>query len=251
MIKTATEITKIATACRMVSQTLDMITPFVKPGTTTDMLNERCHNFITQTLGARPASLNYRGFPKSICTSVNHVICHGIPGDKILKNGDILNIDITIEHDGYHGDSARMYYVGTPSILAKRLVETTHTCLQYGIAAAQPGNTLGDIGHAIEEHAKSEHFSVVEEYCGHGIGKTLHEDPQVLHYGKPGTGEILRPGMVFTIEPMINAGKRQSKLLPDGWTVVTRDRSLSAQWEHTILITDSGNQILTHTLDDA
>jgi len=249
MIKTAMEIAKITTACQMVSKTLDMITPFVKPGVTTDSLNQRCHDYITQTLGARPASLNYRGFPKSICTSVNHVICHGIPGDKILKDGDILNIDITIEYDGYHGDSARMYHVGTPSILAQRLVETTHACLQHGIAAALPGNTLGDIGHAIEQHAKKEHFSVVEEYCGHGIGKTLHEDPQVLHYGKPGTGETLRPGMVFTIEPMINAGKRHSKLLPDGWTVVTKDRSLSAQWEHTIVITDSGNQILTQTQD--
>ena len=249
MIKTATEIEKIATACQMVAKTLDMITPFVQAGVSTDALNQRCHEFITNTLGARPASLHYRGFPKSICTSVNHVICHGIPGEKILKEGDILNIDITIEYDGYHGDSARMYYVGAPSILAKRLVETTHQCLMRGIEVALPGNTLGDIGHAIEQHAKSEHFSVVEEYCGHGIGKTLHEDPQVLHYGRAGTGARLKPGMVFTIEPMINAGKRHSKLLSDGWTVVTKDRSLSAQWEHTIVITESGNRILTQTAD--
>jgi methionyl aminopeptidase len=245
MIKTKTEIEKIRKASQMVGQTLEMLNEHIKPGITTDEINSLCHEYITKTLGATPACLNYKGFPKSICTSVNHVICHGIPGDKKLKDGDILNVDITIEHDGYHGDSAKMFLIGKPTILGERLVKVTKECLDLGIAAAKPGNRLGDIGYAISQHAAKHNFSVVEEYCGHGIGKTLHEEPQVLHYGRPGTGLEIKEGMVFTIEPMINAGKKQNKILADGWTVVTRDKSLSAQWEHTIAITDSGAEILT------
>ena len=229
----------------MVAETLEMLTPHVKPGVETEHLDNICHEYITKTLGAKPASLNYKGYPKSICTSINHVICHGIPSTKKLKNGDILNVDITIEHDGYHGDSAKMFYVGEPTILAKRLVTVTRECLFLGIEQAIPGNTLGDIGAAIQQHAEKHNFSVVEEYCGHGIGKTLHEEPQILHYGKAGSGQIIEEGMVFTIEPMINAGKKQNKVLSDGWTVVTRDKSLSAQWEHTLVITKNGNEILT------
>lgn len=245
MIKTPEEITKIATACQIVARTLEMIEEHVKPGITTNELNDICHDFITKECGAVPASLNYRGFPKSICTSLNHVVCHGIPNDRKLKKGDIINIDITARKDGYHGDSARMFVVGEASILANRLIKVTQECLYLAIKQAVIGNTLGDIGHAIETHAHNNYFSVVEEYCGHGIGKTLHEDPQVLHYGNPGEGLEITEGMIFTIEPMINAGKKQNKLLPDGWTVVTKDRSLSAQWEHTIEITKNGPKILT------
>ena len=245
MIKTKNEIEKIRVASQMVAKTLEMLNDHIKPGITTEAINTLCHDYITKTLGARPACLNYKGFPKSICTSVNHVICHGIPSDKKLKDGDILNVDITIEHDGYHGDSAKMFCIGKPTILGERLVKVTRECLQLGIAAAKPGNTLGDIGAAIEQHANKNNFSVVEEYCGHGIGKTLHEEPQVLHYGKAGKGLVIKEGMVFTIEPMINAGKKQNKVLADGWTVVTRDKSLSAQWEHTIAITSDGAEILS------
>jgi methionyl aminopeptidase len=245
MIKTAAEITKIAKASQIVARTLEMIEQHVKPGISTNKLNDICHDFITNECNAKPASLGYRGFPKSICTSLNHVICHGIPNDKELKKGDIINIDITAEKDGYHGDSARMFAVGETSVLANRLIKVTQECLYMGIKQAVVGNNLGDIGHAIETHAHNHYFSVVEEYCGHGIGKTLHEDPQVLHYGNPGEGLEIVEGMVFTIEPMINAGKKHNKILPDGWTVVTKDRSLSAQWEHTIHITKDGPKILT------
>tara|TARA_B110000459_G_C16610049_1_gene495632 strand:- start:300 stop:1064 length:765 start_codon:yes stop_codon:yes gene_type:complete len=245
MIKTTEEITKIAEASQVVAKTLEMIEQHVKPGISTNELNDICHNFMTKEFNATPASLNYRGFPKSICTSLNHVICHGIPNDKKLKKGDIINIDITAEKNGYHGDSARMFVVGEASILAKRLIKVTQECLYLAIKQAVIGNHLGDIGHAIETHAHNNYFSVVEEYCGHGIGKTLHEDPQILHYGNPGEGLEIVEGMVFTIEPMINAGKKQNKILPDGWTVVTKDRSLSAQWEHTIHITKNGPEILT------
>lgn len=245
MIKSTTEIAKINTACQMVAKTLEMIEPHVIAGITTAEIDRICHNYIVNTLKAVPASLGYHGFPKSICTSVNHVICHGIPGDKELKNGDIVNIDITIEYDGYHGDSAKMFVIGKPSLLAAKLIKVTQECLYLAIAQAKPGNTFGDIGNAIEQHAKANNFSVVEEYCGHGIGKTLHEEPQVLHYGKPGQGKKIEEGMVFTIEPMINAGKKKTKILADKWTVVTRDKSLSAQWEHTLAITKNGPQILT------
>ena len=224
--------------------TLDFITPYVRPGVTTGELDRLCHDF-TLDHDAIPAPLNYHGFPKSICTSINHQVCHGIPGDRALKDGDIVNLDITVIKDGYHGDTSMMFLVGAPSIKAERLVRIAHECLQVGIRMVRPGIRLGDIGHAIQHHAESSGYSIVREYCGHGIGKEFHEEPQVLHYGVPGTGLELTAGMVFTIEPMVNAGKRQIKLLPDGWTVVTKDRSLSAQWEHTILVTDSGYEVLT------
>lgn len=235
-------------AGRLAAETLDFITPYVKPGVTTGELDRLCHAFITDH-GAVPAPLNYRGFPKSICTSINHVICHGIPNERPLKNGDILNIDVTIIKDGWFGDTSRMYYVGEPSILARRLVDVTYECMWLGIAQVRPGNTLGDVGHAIQKYAESHGFSVVREFCGHGIGRRFHQDPQVLHYGKPGSGVRLEPGMIFTIEPMINAGRREIRQLPDGWTVVTRDRSLSAQWEHTVLVTDDGYEVLTISPD--
>ena len=244
-IKTAEEIDKMRVAGRLAAQVLDMIEAHVQAGITTDELNEICHQFIVDEQQAIPAPLNYRGFPKSICTSINHVICHGIPSDKKLKEGDIINIDITVIKDLYHGDTSRMFFVGEPSIRAKRLVEICHECLTMGIEMVKPGIKLGDIGHRIQQHAEQNGFSVVREYCGHGIGKIFHEEPQVLHYGKPGTGMTIEPGMTFTIEPMLNAGKRETRLLPDQWTVVTKDRSLSAQWEHTILVTDSGHEILT------
>ncbi|MEN9837824.1 MAG: hypothetical protein RLZ79_1492 [Pseudomonadota bacterium] len=232
-------------AGRLAAEVLDMIGQHVKPGVTTDELDRLCHDHIVQVQKAVPANLNYRGFPKTICTSVNHVVCHGIPGDKRLKDGDIINIDVTVIRDGFHGDTSRMYFVGKPQVQAQRLVETCFEGMWRGIRTVAPGKRLGDIGHAIQTYVESEGFSVVREYCGHGIGRVYHEDPQVLHYGDPGTGLELRPGMTFTIEPMINAGKRQVKLLPDGWTVVTKDHSLSAQWEHTVLVTDSGFEVLT------
>ena len=232
-------------AGRLAAEVLDMIGQHVKPGVTTDELDRLCHDHIVQVQKAVPANLNYRGFPKTICTSVNHVVCHGIPGDKRLKDGDIINIDVTVIRGGFHGDTSRMYFVGKPPVQAQRLVETCFEGMWRGIRTVAPGKRLGDIGHAIQTYVESEGFSVVREYCGHGIGRVYHEDPQVLHYGDPGTGLELRPGMTFTIEPMINAGKRQVKLLPDGWTVVTKDHSLSAQWEHTVLVTDSGFEVLT------
>lgn len=245
IIKTPEEIEKMRIAGKLAADVLDMIEPYVKPGMTTDELNQICHDYITEKQKAIPAPLNYHGFPKSICTSVNHQICHGIPSQKKLKEGDIINIDITVLKEGYHGDTSKMFGVGKVSILANRLMKITQECLYLGIQLIKPGTKLGDIGAIIQEHAEKNRFSIVREYCGHGIGKGFHEPPNVLHYGKPNTGEVLRPGMIFTIEPMVNAGNRFVKLLPDGWTVVTKDHSLSAQWEHTILVTDTGYEVLT------
>jgi methionyl aminopeptidase len=244
-IKTPAEIEKMRIAGRLAGEVLTMIGPYVKAGVTTDELNQICHDYIVNVQQAIPAPLNYRGFPKSICTSINHVICHGIPSDKKLKNGDIVNVDVTVIKDGYYGDTSKMFFVGEPSVLAQRLVKVTRECLLFGIEQVKPGAHLGDIGAVIQEHAESNHFSVVREYCGHGIGNVFHDEPSVLHYGTPGTGLVLQAGMTFTIEPMINAGKRFTRLLPDGWTVVTKDHSLSAQWEHTILVTDTGYETLT------
>ncbi|GAB0154133.1 MULTISPECIES: type I methionyl aminopeptidase [Marinobacterium] len=245
-IKTPEEIEKMRTACRLAAEVLEMIEPYVKPGVTTDELNQICHEHIVNKQQAIPAPLNYHGFPKSICTSVNQVVCHGIPNDKKLKNGDIINIDITVIKDGYHGDTSKMFYVGDVAPHAQRLCEITRECMQKGIELVRPGAHLGDIGEVIQKHAESNHYSVVREYCGHGIGAEFHEDPQVLHYGKAGTGDELKEGMIFTIEPMINAGKRHVKLNKrDGWTVETTDRRLSAQWEHTVLVTADGYEILT------
>ncbi len=244
-VKTPAEQDRMRIAGRLAASVLDMIEPYVQPGVSTEELDRRCHDYIVGDLGSIPANLNYRGFPKTICASVNHVVCHGIPGDKRLKNGDIVNIDVTVIRDGFHGDTSRMYFVGSPSVLARRLVDVCHEAMWRGIRVVRPGTHLGDIGHAIQVHAEQNDFSVVREYCGHGIGRVYHEDPQVLHYGKPGTGLELVPGMTFTVEPMINAGRRDVRLLPDGWTVVTRDQSLSAQWEHTVLVTDDGFEVLT------
>ena len=249
-IKTPDEIEKMRIAGRLAAEVLHMIRPHVEPGITTGELDRICHDYIVDVQQAIPAPLNYKGYPRSICTSVNHQVCHGIPGDKRLKKSDIVNIDITVIKDGYHGDTSKMFFVGEPSIQAKRLVQITHECMLKGIAVVRPGAHLGDIGHAIQTHAEQHHFSVVREYCGHGIGRNFHEDPQVLHYGTPGTGIELMPGMIFTIEPMINAGRKEVKLLPDNWTVVTRDHSLSAQWEHTILVTQDGHEILTLSSGD-
>jgi methionyl aminopeptidase len=244
-IKTPEEIEKMRIAGRLAAEVLRMIRPYVQPGITTGELDRLCHDYIVNVQQAVPAPLNYKGFPRSICTSVNHQVCHGIPGDKKLKRGDIVNIDVTVIKDGYHGDTSKMFYVGEPSIQARRLAQVTHECMLLGIRQVKPGARLGDIGHAIQRHAEAHGFSVVREYCGHGIGREFHEDPQVLHYGQPGMGLELTPGMTFTIEPMINAGKPDIKLLPDNWTVVTRDHSLSAQWEHTVLVTETGHEILT------
>jgi len=249
-IKTPEEIEKMRVAGRLAAEVLEMIEPHVQPGITTAELDRICHDYIVNEQQAVPAPLDYHGFPKSICTSVNHVICHGIPNEKRLKNGDIVNIDITVIKDGFHGDTSKMFFVGEPSIQAQRLSRVAYECLRIGIAQVRPGARLGDIGHAIQQHAEKHTYSVVREYCGHGIGRKFHEDPQVLHYGTPGTGLVLEPGMTFTIEPMINAGKRQVKLLKDGWTVVTKDHSLSAQWEHTILVTDTGHEVLTKRSDE-
>jgi len=245
VFKTPEEIAKMRVAGRLAVEVLRMIEPHVREGVTTEALDRICHDYIVNTQGAIPAPLNYRGFPKSICTSVNQVVCHGIPGSKTLRKGDVLNIDITVIKDGYHGDTSRMFAIGTPPIAAQRVSQVAYECLCIGIRMVRPGIRLGDIGHAIQKHAEAQHCSVVREYCGHGIGRDFHEDPQVLHYGKPGDGVELRPGMTFTIEPMINAGKRYVKVLPDGWTVVTKDHSLSAQWEHTVLVTTTGHEILT------
>ena len=245
-IKTPEEIEKMRIAGRLAADVLDMIEPYVKPGITTNELNQICHDYIVGQQEAIPAPLNYHGFPKSICTSVNQVVCHGIPSDKKLKNGDIINIDITVIKDGYHGDTSKMFYVGDVAPHAQRLCEITRECMFKGIEQVRAGARLGDIAAAIQQHAESNHYSVVREYCGHGIGAEFHEDPQVLHYGKAGTGEVLKEGMIFTIEPMINAGKRHVKLNQrDGWTVETTDRRLSAQWEHEVLVTADGYEILT------
>ncbi len=249
-IKTPEEIEKMRIAGRLAAEVLHMIAPHVQPGTTTDELNRLCHEYIVNVQQAIPAPLNYHGFPKSICTSLNHQVCHGIPSDKVLKNGDIVNIDITVIKDAYHGDTSKMFFVGEPSVVAKRVTRISYESMRIGIEMVRPGIRLGDIGYAIQSHAESNNCSVVREYCGHGIGRVFHEDPQVLHYGTPGTGLALEPGMTFTIEPMINVGKRHVKLLPDGWTVVTKDRSLSAQWEHTVLVTDSGVEVLTKRPED-
>ena len=250
LIKNSQEIEKMRTAGRLAGEILQMIRPYVTTGVTTDELNKICHDYIVDVQQAIPAPLNYHGFPKSICTSVNHQICHGIPSDKKLKKGDIINIDITVIKDDYHGDTSKMFFVGEPSVRGRRVSQVSHECLKLGIDQVKPGAHLGDIGHVIQQHAESNNFSVVREYCGHGIGKGFHEDPQVLHFGKAGTGIILEPGMIFTIEPMINAGKRHVKLLNDNWTVVTKDHSLSAQWEHTILVTNDGHEVLTQCEGD-
>ena len=249
-IKTPGEIEKMRIAGRLAADVLHMIKPYVQPGISTDELNQICHDYIVNDQQAIPAPLNYRGFPKSICTSINHQVCHGIPSDKKLKKGDIVNIDITVIKDEFHGDTSKMFFVGEPSIKAKRVTEIAHECMVLGIQQVKPGAHLGDIGHVIQTYAEQQHCSVVREYCGHGIGRVFHEDPQVLHYGKANTGVVLEPGMTFTIEPMINAGKRQVKLLSDQWTVVTKDHSLSAQWEHTILVTETGYEVLTQRPGD-
>lgn len=245
-IKTPEQIAQMREAGRLAAEVLELLVEHVKPGVSTEELDRIAHDHIVRVQKAVPANVGYKGYPKTLCTSVNHVICHGIPSStKVLKDGDILNIDVTVIRDGWHGDTSRMYFVGQPSVLARRLVDTTLEAMLRGIAQVRPGATLGDIGHAIQRHAESNGFSVVREYCGHGIGQIYHEDPQVLHYGQAGSGMRLEKGMTFTVEPMLNAGKPQTRLLPDGWTVVTRDHSLSAQWEHTIVVTDDGHEILT------
>lgn len=232
------------TAGRLAAQVLDMIGAHIAPGITTDEINTLCHKFITAH-DATPAPLNYHGFPKSVCTSVNHVVCHGIPGDKRLRKGDLINIDVTVIKNGWHGDSSRMYAVDKPTVQGQRLSQVAFDAMWKGIDAVRPGATLGDIGALIQNYVEEHHFSVVREYCGHGIGREFHEEPQVLHYGKPGKGLRLQAGMTFTIEPMVNAGHRHVRVLPDGWTVVTKDHSLSAQWEHTVLVTDQAVEVLT------
>jgi len=244
-LKSPEDIEKMRIAGLLASEVLDLITEHVVPGVTTDELNQICHEHIVNVQGGTPATLNYKGFPKSICTSINQQICHGIPSDRVLKKTDIVNIDVTVIKDGYFGDTSRMYYVGKPQPHAQRLCEAAYEAMVRGINAVRPGATLGDIGHAIQSYAEGERYSVVREYCGHGIGTSFHEEPQVLHFGKAGKGLELRPGMTFTIEPMINQGKRHTRLLADEWTVVTKDRSLSAQWEHTVLVTEDGYELLT------
>ena len=249
-IKTPEQIEKMRVAGRLASEVLDYITPFVVPGVTTGELDKLCHDYMVDVQDCIPAPLNYAPgghtpYPKSICTSVNHQVCHGVPGDKKLKAGDVVNLDITTIKEGWHGDTSRMFYVGEPSIQAKRLTEITYECMWKGISVVKAGARLGEIGAIIQRHAESAGYSVVREFCGHGIGDKFHEDPQVLHYGKPNTGPTLETGMIFTIEPMINAGKKDIRMLGDGWTVVTKDHSLSAQWEHTILVTETGFEVLT------
>lgn len=249
-IKTIEEQEKMRVAGRLAASVLDMIGDHVRPGVSTGELDRICHDFIVGELKAIPAPLNYKGFPKSICTSVNHVVCHGIPGERVLRNGDIVNIDITVIKEGFHGDTSRMFHVGKTPVIAERLSRVCLEGMWEGIRAIRAGARLGDIGHAVQSHVERNRFSVVREYCGHGIGRVFHEDPQVLHYGRPGTGLRLAEGMTITVEPMVNAGKREVKLLADGWTVVTKDHSLSAQWEHTVLVTDSGFEVLTLGTDD-
>jgi methionyl aminopeptidase len=248
--KDAAGIAGMRVAGRLASEVLDYLSPFVKPGVTTNELDRLCHDYITQVQHAIPAPLNYAPqgyapYPKSICTSINHQVCHGIPSEKALKKGDIVNVDVTVIKDGWHGDTSRMFVVGEASIAAKRLCALTYDAMWRGILQVKPGARLGDIGHAIQQFAEGQGCSVVREFCGHGIGQGFHEEPQILHYGRPGTLEEIRPGMVFTIEPMINAGRREIKELGDGWTIVTKDRSLSAQWEHTVLVTETGYEVLT------
>ena len=251
-IKTPEDIAKMRVAGKLAAEVLEMIDEHVKPGVTTEHLNQLCHDYIVNVQQAIPAPLNYKGFPKSICTSVNHVVCHGIPTEqKVLKDGDIINIDVTVIKDGYHGDTSKMWAVGTPKPGTERLIQITQECMYKGIELVKPGARLGDIGHVIQQHAEKHRFSVVRDYCGHGIGQVFHEEPQVMHYGKPGTGLELKEGMIFTIEPMINQGKYHTKVLPDEWTAVTKDRKLSAQWEHTILVTADGHEVLTKRKEES
>lgn len=245
-LKTPEEIEKMRVAGALAAEVLDIIEPHVRPGVTTEELDRICHDHIVNVQHTIPANVGYHGYPKTTCISVNHVICHGIPNEgKVLKDGDIINIDVTVIKDGWHGDTSRMYYVGTPSVMARRLVEATYEAMWRGIRAVRPGATLGDVGHAIQEYAEAQRFSVVREYCGHGIGLVYHDEPQVLHYGRPGEGLLLKSGMTFTIEPMLNEGSRYTRVLPDGWTVVTKDRKLSAQWEHMVVVTDDGVEVMT------
>jgi methionyl aminopeptidase len=250
--KSSEELERMRVAGRLASEVLDFITPHVKAGVTTGRLNDLCHDYMVGVQGTVPAPLHYappgyKPFPKSICTSVNHQVCHGVPGERVLKTGDILNIDVTVIKEGFHGDCSRMYYIGEPSIQARRLVDITYECMWLGIAQVRPGARLGDVGAVIQAHAEKHGFAVVREFCGHGIGRKFHEEPQVLHYGKAGTGMQLEPGMTFTVEPMINAGKAAIRELADGWTIVTKDHSLSAQWEHTVAVTDSGYEVMTRS----
>ncbi len=250
--KSPADIEKMREAGRLAAEVLAILKPHVRPGVSTEELDRIAYEHIVNVQQAIPANVGYRGFPKTLCTSVNHVICHGIPNaGKILKDGDIVNCDVTVIKDGWHGDTSRMYCVGTPSVLGRRLVDTTYDAMMAGIRAVRPGATLGDVGHAIQQVAEAAGFSIVREYCGHGIGRVYHDDPQVLHYGKPGTGLRLESGMTFTVEPMVNAGKALTRVLPDGWTVVTKDHSLSAQWEHTVAVTEDGFEILTPWPDAA
>ncbi len=249
-LKIREEIEQMRIAGRLAADVLDFITPHIKPGVTTGELDRLCHDYMVEVQQTVPAPLHYTPpgytpYPKSICTSVNHVVCHGVPGGKKLRNGDIINVDITVIKNGFHGDTSRMFFVGQPSIQARRLVDLTYECMWRGIRAVKPGNTLGDIGHAIQTHAEQHGCSVVREFCGHGIGRNFHEEPQILHYGRPGTGMHLEAGMIFTVEPMINAGKPDIRQMADGWTIVTKDHSLSAQWEHTVLVTEDGHEVLT------
>ena len=249
-LKNSDDIDKMRVAGKLAAEVLDFIAPHVKPGITTGALDALCHQYMTEVQGTIPAPLGYcppgyRPYPKAICTSVNHQVCHGIPGDRVLKNGDVVNLDITVIKDGYHGDTSRMFFAGEPSIASRRLCDVTLECMWLGIRQVRPGAHHGDIGHAIQVHAEKHGFSVVREFCGHGIGRKFHEEPQVLHYGKAGTLAELKPGMIFTIEPMINAGRREIRELADGWTIVTKDHSLSAQWEHTVLVTETGFEVLT------
>ncbi len=250
-LKTPEDIEKMRVAGRLAAEVLQVVAPYVKPGVSTAELDRICYEHIVNEQKAIPANVGYKGFPATICSSVNNVICHGIPSPlKILKDGDIVNIDVTVIKDGFHGDTSRMYIAGEPSVIAKRLVDVTREAMFKAIRIVKPGTTLGDIGHAIQTYVEAERFSVVREYCGHGIGRIYHEDPQVLHYGQPGAGVILKEGMTFTIEPMVNQGARHTRLMPDGWTVVTKDRSLSAQWEHTVYVTHDGVEILTRVPGD-
>jgi len=249
-VKTAEEIEGMRVAGKLAAEVLDYVTPYVKPGVTTGYLDKLCHDYMVEAQKTIPAPLHYappghRPYPKSVCTSVNHQVCHGVPGDKVLRHGDIVNIDVTVIKDGWHGDTSRMFYAGEPSVQAKRLCDITYEAMWQGIAVVRPGATLGDIGHAVQRHAESHGYSVVREFCGHGIGRRFHEEPQILHYGRPGQGLKLVEGMTFTVEPMINAGKRDIRQLADGWTIVTADHSLSAQWEHTVLVTADGYEVLT------
>lgn len=244
-IKTPDEIEKMRIAGKLAAEVLEMITPFVKIGVTTEELDNRCHDFIVNQQKAIPACVGYKGYQKTTCTSVNHQVCHGIPGDKKLKNGDIVNIDLVVKKDGYHGDTSKMFIVGKGSVLAQRLVQVTQECMYQAIKIVKPGIKTGDIGEIIQKYAEAHRFSVVRDFCGHGIGAVMHEEPNILHYGTAGTGVTLKAGMIFTIEPMINAGKAGTKVLSDGWTAVTKDHSLSAQWEHTILVTETGYEVLT------